>query len=213
MTGMKKNETTGHRSPTGAAVLQEHVTTAIARAALEELAEVGYWRMSMDSVARRAGVGKAAIYRRWPSKQSMVIAIIADIGIGVNEAPDTGSLHGDIEAFLTTNAEHLHQPLPSRIMLDIHAEMVRDTELARAIRTTLQEPRRKKVDEILRRAQTRGELAPNIDHELAMDLLAGPLYWHFIIDRAAFSADYIKRLTDMTLAALKNDALVLHDLD
>jgi hypothetical protein len=135
------------------------------------------------------------------------------IGIAVNEVPDTGSLCGDIKAFLTTNAEHLHQPLPSHIMPDIHAEMVRDTELAYAIRTILQEPRRKKIDEILRRAQVRGELAPNIDRELAMDLLAGPLYWHFIIYRAAFSVDYIKRLTDMTLAVLRDDALVLHDLD
>lgn len=213
MLPMNKKETTDRRPPAGAAVLQEHVTTAIVHAALEELAEVGYWRMSMDAVARRAGVGKAAIYRRWPSKQRLVIDIVADIGIGVEETPDMGSLRGDIAAFLALNAQHLSQPLPSRILPDLHAEMVRDTELARAIYTLLQEPRREKVDEILRRAQVRGEIAPDIDRELVLDLLAGPLYWHFIIYRASFSADYINRLTAIILAALRDNALVLRTLD
>ncbi len=210
---MNKKETADRRPAAGAAVLQEHVTTAIVHAALEELAEVGYWRMSMDAIARRAGVGKAAIYRRWPSKQRLVIDIVADIGIGVKETPDTGSLRADIEAFLTLNAQHLSQPLPSRILPDLHAEMVRDTELSNAIYILLQEPRMRNADEILRRAQARGELASNINREMVIDLLAGTLYWHFIIHRAAFSADYINQLTAITLAALRDDAPVLRNLD
>src|ERR671938_244016 len=61
------------REPAGAAVLQESVTAAITSAMFDQLAEIGYARMSMDAVARRAGVGKAAVYRRWRSKQAMLI--------------------------------------------------------------------------------------------------------------------------------------------
>jgi len=78
--------------PAGAAVLQESVTSAILRAAFAEMAESGYARMSMDAVARRAGVGKAAIYRRWSSKQEMVVALTAQIGVPLADTADTGSL-------------------------------------------------------------------------------------------------------------------------
>ncbi|GAA3156686.1 helix-turn-helix domain-containing protein [Nonomuraea salmonea] len=61
------------RTPTGAAVLQPQVTEAITEAVLDELAENGYARLSMEAVAKRAGVGKSALYRRWASKQEMAM--------------------------------------------------------------------------------------------------------------------------------------------
>jgi AcrR family transcriptional regulator len=57
------------RTPTGAAVLQPEITKAITGAVFDELADQGYARLSMEAVAKRAGVGKSALYRRWPSKQ------------------------------------------------------------------------------------------------------------------------------------------------
>ena len=64
------------RPASGGAVLRQRVTDAITEAAFAELAEGGYARMSMEAVARRAGVGKAALYRRWPSKLAMVTELI-----------------------------------------------------------------------------------------------------------------------------------------
>ena len=75
---------------------------AILEAALEGLGEQGYDRMSMDDIASRARVGKAAIYRRWPSKAAVVADAIAHWrrGLGPVDPPNTGSLRGDIDALV-----------------------------------------------------------------------------------------------------------------
>ncbi len=190
------------RPPAGAAVLQESVTESIRRAMLKELARHGYARMSMDAVARRAGAGKAALYRRWPSKQAMVSALISDIGVDLAEAPDTGSLRGDLAALVTSTHALLRHPLTSRILPDLHAEMVRDPDLARAVRSGVQERRRAKAAEVLERAISRGEIPPDTDIDIALDLLGSALYWRLIITRQPTGPGYLERLTSMLLAAL-----------
>lgn len=80
--------------PAGAAVLREDVTEAIRAAVFEELAAVGYARMSIEGIARRAGVGKTAVYRRWRSKLHLVLDIVSALAVQGLPAPDTGSLEG-----------------------------------------------------------------------------------------------------------------------
>ena len=87
--------------PAGGPVLQDAVTNALTTAFFEELAETGYGRLSMEAVARRAGAGKAALYRRWPSKQAMTAALVSQAATEAPEVADTGSLRGDVRAFLT----------------------------------------------------------------------------------------------------------------
>src|SRR5688572_31564530 len=67
------------RAPAGAAVLRGEITEAIRGALMQELAEVGYGRLSIEAVARRAGVGKTAVYRRWNSKLEMVLEIVSTV--------------------------------------------------------------------------------------------------------------------------------------
>ena len=98
------------RAPTGAAVLQPRVTTAITEAVLAELTEHGYGRVSMEAVAKRAGVGKSALYRRWPSEQDMVIAALAELSVPAAEVPDTGSLRGDLRSMLQAVHDWLADP-------------------------------------------------------------------------------------------------------
>src|SRR5690242_9682664 len=74
--------TNNRRPPAGAAVLREEVTTAIRAAFFEEVAEVGYGRASIQGVARRAGVGKTAVYRRWASKSALVLDLVSMVGDG-----------------------------------------------------------------------------------------------------------------------------------
>lgn len=69
------------RAPAGAAVLREDVTEAIRAAVFAELAAVGYARMSIEGIARRAGVGKTAVYRRWRSKLHLVLDIVSALAV------------------------------------------------------------------------------------------------------------------------------------
>jgi AcrR family transcriptional regulator len=189
------------RQPAGAAVLQEDVTEAIAGALFEELAAVGYGRLSIEAVAKRAGVGKTAVYRRWPSKKEMVVALVSQVAVAAIDVPDTGSLRGDVKGYLANASAALTHPLASTIIPDLLAELGRSDELGEAFSIALRDPRRDKAAELLRRAVTRGELAEDTDFELALDFLAGPLYWRLSVIRSALAEDYFDRLTEKILAA------------
>jgi AcrR family transcriptional regulator len=191
------------RPPAGAAVLREDVTDAIADAVFAELAETGYGRLSMEAVAKRAGVGKPAIYRRWPSKQAMVVALASGVAVGAIEQPDTGSLREDVLSFLRGATEALTHPLARTIVPDLLAETARNTQLTVAFAETVREPRRQRAAEILHRAVRRGELAADIDLELALDFLAGPLYWRLVVVRTPRPDGYHTQLADMIIAALR----------
>ncbi|MER7765598.1 TetR-like C-terminal domain-containing protein [Kitasatospora sp. NPDC096140] len=190
----------GRRAP-GGPVLQDSVTRAIADAFFEELAAVGYARLSLENVARRAGAGKAAIYRRWSSKLDMTLALVRAVAVDDSEIKDTGTLRGDVLAFLTDNARALRHPLPSRIIPDLLAEAGRNPELAQVLLTAVRDTRRGNASRLLERAVERGELPPGTDLELALDLLAGPLYWRLAVVHTPTAPDYLERLTDKLLAA------------
>src|ERR1700727_1630360 len=81
----------------------EELEAALLEAAWEELAEVGFARLTMESVAGRAKTGVAVLYRRWPNKDDLVIAAIRHYGRAHPvDTPDTGSLRGDMIALLSS---------------------------------------------------------------------------------------------------------------
>ncbi|MFJ2864176.1 TetR-like C-terminal domain-containing protein [Kitasatospora sp. NPDC087314] len=190
----------GRRLP-GGPVLQDSVTEAIATAFFEELASAGYARLSLEAVAKRAGAGKAAIYRRWASKLDMTVDLVTAVAVDASGPTDTGTLRGDVLAFLTEVADALNQRLPARIIPDLIAEGGRSPELAEALFATVRDTRRAKATQLLERAVGRGELPADVDRELALDLLVGPLYWRLAVIHTPTAPDYLDRLTDKLLAA------------
>lgn len=190
------------RAPSGAAVLQPQITAAISEAVLDELAAHGYGRLSMEAVAKRAGVGKSALYRRWPSKQDMVVAVLSQTAVPPAAPPDTGSLRGDVRALLESLWQWLVHPRFALILPDVTAEAARNPALAELIRTAIGEPRRALGAEVLRRGLRRGELPADVDLELALDLLPGPLYWRRTVRQVPAEPDYLDRVTEHVLRAL-----------
>lgn len=190
------------RAPTGAAVLQPGITAAITEAVLDELAEHGYARLSMEAVAKRAGVGKSALYRRWASKQEMALAVLAEFSVGRAEFPDTGSLRSDIEQSLHALTQWLAHPRFSRILPDLVAEMARNPELSDLVEGMIGQPRRDRALVLLQRAISRGELDPDTDLEIALDLLAAPVYWRLTVRDGDMEPDYLDKLTTVICRAL-----------
>jgi len=193
---------TMRRRTSAGPVLQSEVTDAIQTAFFEELAEVGYGRLSIDAVAKRAGVGKAAVYRRWRSKLDMTVALTSEVAVAAIDVPDTGSLRGDIRQYLDNACEAIAHPLARHIIPDLLAEATRNPALADALVPTLRTPRRAKAAVLFQRAVKRGELAADSDLEMCMDFLAGPLYWRLAVVHTQTGEDYLDRLTDRILAAL-----------
>ncbi|BBZ02023.1 TetR family transcriptional regulator [Mycolicibacterium chitae] len=190
------------RNPSGAAVLQPAITEAIVEAVLDEMAEFGYARLSMEAVAKRAGVSKSALYRRWSSKQQMALAVLADFSVGQAAAPDTGSLRGDVRQTLEAVTRWLSHPRFSRILPDLIAEMARTPELSELVESMIGRPRREHGAAILRRAIDRGELAPDTDIDIALDLIAAPVYWRLTIRDGEAEPGYLDKLTDVLMRAL-----------
>jgi AcrR family transcriptional regulator len=193
------------RPPTGAAVLRPSVTSSLTAAVLDELAAVGYARTSMESVARRAGSGKSALYRRWPSKREMVLASLAELSVPTDPAPDTGSLRGDLHALVQQVVDWLSDPAISRILPDLTAEAARTPELAEAVATTIGRPRRDHGAAVLRRAAQRGEVRTDADEDLALDLLGALVHWRLVVRRAPVDEHYVDQVTDVLERALRPD--------
>ncbi|MFJ7903163.1 TetR/AcrR family transcriptional regulator [Streptomyces sp. NPDC096198] len=189
------------RAP-GGPVLQDSVTEAIATAFFEELASTGYARLSLEAVAERARAGKAAIYRRWPSKREMTVALVTAVAVAAPHPADTGMRRGDVLMFLTEVADALLPPLAYRIVPDLLAEGARNPELRRALFEAVRDPRRGRAARMLDRAVERGELPADIDCEPALDLLVGPLYWRLAVLRTPTAPDHLDRLTDTLIAAI-----------
>lgn len=190
------------RPPAGAAVLREEVTDAIRAAVIEELATVGYGRMSIERVARRAGVGKAAIYRRWPSKLPIVLDVVSALAVLGMPTPDTGTLLGDVRELLGATARILRHPLAAQILPDLLAEAARTPEIAEAVHTSVRDTQRAIAAVVVGNAVDRGELPPGTDVDLALDLASGPLYWRLVMSRTALPPGYLDRLAAATAAAL-----------
>ena len=167
---------------------------------------MGYGRLSIDAVAKRAGVGKAAIYRRWRSKLDITVALTSTVAVAAIDVPDTGSLRADIRQYLENACKALTHPLAGQIIPDLLAEAMRNPALAEALLHTVRTPRRAQAAILFQRAIERGELSAESDLEMCMDILGGPLYWRLAVVRTPTGDDYLDRLTEIVMAALTLNA-------
>ncbi|MET9348901.1 TetR/AcrR family transcriptional regulator [Streptomyces termitum] len=191
------------RAPAGAAVLREDVTEAIRAAVFEELAAVGFARMSIEGIARRAGVGKTAVYRRWKSKLALVLDLVGAVAAQGLPAPATGSLEGDVRALLTVASHALRHPIASQVIPELLVEAARQPEIAAPVRAALLDGQEGVVAQIVREAVVRGELPEGADPGRALDLVVGPLYWRLVVARTEPPAGYVDDLTRAVVAGLR----------
>ncbi len=190
------------RKPSGAAVIRPELTTALYRALFEEWAKTGYAAVSLERVAARAGAGKAAIYRRWPSKLEFACEAIRSVEVMRLGSTDRGSLQADIRAYLRATRAVLRHPLVRRIVPDLVAERLRSHELS-AMLHGIAEARRQFGHRLLDRAIARNELRADLDKELALDLLFAPLYSRLIVRGKNFTKAELDRLGNALVAAVK----------
>ncbi|MCG5452013.1 MULTISPECIES: TetR/AcrR family transcriptional regulator [Micromonospora] len=190
------------RAPAGAAVLRDEITTAIRRALMQELAAVGYGRLSIEAVARRAGVSKTAIYRRWSSKLDLVLEVVAAAAHGKLPALDTGTLRGDLALLFQAVAHALRHPLASQIIPDLLAEAARNPSIDATLRQVLHARQQEIGGHLVTRAVQRGELPADTELDAAVDLIVGPLYWRLAIARLPLTDGYLDRLVESVVAGM-----------
>jgi AcrR family transcriptional regulator len=149
---------------------------AILDAALEGLGELGYDRMSMDDIASRARVGKAAIYRRWPSKAAVVADAVAHWrrGLGPVEPPNTGSLRGDIDAVVAMVPDFDEAALSTmKVIVGTATAAMHHPVLAAALDDLALSTPRQIIKVILDQAVARDEIASSHDLAVMPDAFVG----------------------------------------
>lgn len=137
----------------------------------------------MEAVARRAGVGKAAIYRRWPSKLALVGDILGEI-LGRPHVPETAdNLQADLRFLMESFAALLRTPHLPAIMADLASEALRNQDLSELITASVGHPFSQSTLQVVERAIARGELPGDLDREAALDVAVSALYWRVIVRR------------------------------
>jgi AcrR family transcriptional regulator len=171
---------------------------SILAATLELAGEVGIRGMSMDELAQRAGVSKATIYRRWPSKEILVLQALQSAMRPFDDV-DTGALLEDLRQFLgqmiarMSTKDRMNDVLPHLIEMATH-----DATLRSAVDDYVQN-RRVPVREVLERAIARGELASDTDVETLVDTLLGPIIYRRLLSGGVIDADFLDRLIALVL--------------
>lgn len=172
---------------------------AILEATLELIAERGVHEFRTEDVAARAGVGKGAIYRRYRSKDELVTAAVAALVSEEIAVPDTGSSRADLLALMREAVELYSGSLPGRLMPNLVGAMAQKPGLARAVREGFLSDRRAALAEVLRRGIERGDLRPDLDFELALDVLGGPLFYRLLITGGPIDEQLAEGVADLIL--------------
>jgi AcrR family transcriptional regulator len=171
---------------------------AIVSATLELIADVGVDGFRMEDVAGRAGVGKAAIYRRHASKDALVVAVVAAL-VSEIELPDTGSTREDLLALMRDAVAVYRDPIHAGVMPSLVGAMRQRPELARAVRDGFLATRREALRTVLERGVARGELRSDLDFELALDVLGGPLFYRLLITGGPLDEHLAEGVADLIL--------------
>ena len=180
----------------------ERADRAILSAAADLLAERGLAGMPIEEVAARAGVGKATIYRRWPSRGALALdAFLAEFA-GQQRLPDTGTLHGDLLAALRSWVRAVTRTRAGRMLAGLIAAAQHDPALAAAWRDRVIGPLRARHAIMLRRAIARGEIPASTDIDVALDLMYGAAYHRLLHGHQPLTGTFTRRVVDVIVAGL-----------
>ncbi len=181
---------------------------AILRAASDILGSSGLAAMTMEGVAERAGVGKASIYRRWPSKGALAFDAVADRILATQPTPDMGTLEEDLRQVAENWIRGSNRPQGGRTVAHLIGELQSDPDLAAFWPERFVNRVRRERMPILDHAIARDEIPAASDREVIMDLFYGPLYHRYLNQHLPLDAAFARAVARMVAAAAKAGAAV-----
>src|SRR5215212_843880 len=174
---------------------------AILQAANELLESEGFAAVTVEAIAERAGVSKATVYRWWPNRAAVVMDGFLSIVSSEVPFPHTGRAREDIRIHMRRLAEAFSGKI-GRTVAALIAEGQVDPELAEALHSRWLSVRRAEARGILELGIERGELREDLDLEVAVDVLYGPIYYRMLVGHAPLDDDFANALADHIFSGL-----------
>ena len=168
------------------------------RAVLDELIEGGYAGLSLDGVARRAGVHKTTLYRRWQTRERLLLEALLEFSSQAVPIPNTGSLREDLLRFLEAVVINITTPEAQAILRALVAEAGRGGPFSEAAREFWSATFRLARD-VVQRGIDRGELPRDTDVDLFLETLIGPVITRALITGEPLDRSYADHVVNLLL--------------
>jgi len=177
----------------------EEAHQAILNATLDLLVEVGFSALTVEGVASRAGVGKATIYRRWPSKLPLVVEAFGQLP-GFEDV-DTGDLAEDLKRMLRGYLKAFHSTPLSAVLPSLAGERTHNPELSQLF-DPVSRGRSQPLLRAFERAAERGEVSADLDLHLAADLVVGPIAVALFFKGGRLNPKMVGPMVDLALSGI-----------
>lgn len=179
------------------------VREAILDSATALLGEVGYHALTVEAVAAKAGVGKATIYRWWPTKPTLVLDALLH-WLKLEVAPSTGDVKKDLTAAVQDTVDNYSRTVAGIVIPALASELSHDPQLLEEFRTKFIRPRRAAFSQILKRAAPDDDVSQS-DLELICDMVAGTVFYRVLISGEPINKMFAKRLAEVALSGLSSE--------
>ena len=168
----------------------ETLEHAIFDAVLDQLQAVGYVGLTMEGVAARARTGKAALYRRWPRKEDLVVDALEHALPSPTDLPDHGDVRDDLLDLLRRMTAMLNSPAGCALQC-LMSETERDESFARLLHERVKEPRKRMFLDLLVRGAARGQVRAAAATQLVAEVGPALVMQRFLADGAPVPDDYV----------------------
>ena len=175
----------------------------ILEATLDVLGDVGYGSLAIESVARRAGVGKATVYRHWPGKLALVADAVEQLKPS-HDVADGGPLRDRIVELLRMLTRIVTETRWARCMPALIDAAARD-DAVRQFHHAFTAERRGTLVALVDEGKSSGQLPPDVDSVLVAELLAGPIFYRRLMTAEPFPGDQVDAIVDRVLPELARD--------
>jgi len=156
------------------------VHRAILDTARELLIRDGYTRLRLEHIAAAAGVGKATIYRRWPTKEDLAQALVQDLAAPHLAIEDVGDTRLEMLAAVMNPLRAITETNFGPVIKALISQIAGNPKLGDPFRETVVKRRREEIAKVIARGIERGDLRPDLDADVATELLVGPIYFRLI---------------------------------
>jgi AcrR family transcriptional regulator len=179
----------------------EQSRSAVLRATSELMRDVGLRAMTTDQIASRSGVSKATIYKWWANKYAVAVEAFLSEMSAESADPDTGSADRDFRVVLR-GLMHFYTSASGRVFAELVGQAQSDPTASAELRDHLIESRRELGRAIWERGVSRGELRPDVDRELAVDLIFGPAMYRLLASHAPLDEATADAVVDAAMRGL-----------